>query len=96
MAGRRRGRLCLRAAPGPPHPSGPASAVLWPVFAAARARLQAQGALTWPGVFHNLADHYGARTAKPFTHIVVDEAHNLDVPELRLLVAIAPQRGAPR
>jgi hypothetical protein len=64
---------------------------LWPVFAGARERLREQGALTWPGVFHALADHYTARTDKPFDHIVVDEAQDLGVPELRLLCAIAPE-----
>ncbi len=63
---------------------------LWPVFADARARLEKQGLLTWPAVFHTLADHYAARADKPFSHIVVDEAQDLGVPELRLLAAIAP------
>src|SRR5271156_302724 len=34
--------------------------------------------------------HYVARAGKPFTHIVVDEAQDLGVPQLRLLSAIAP------
>jgi superfamily I DNA/RNA helicase len=34
--------------------------------------------------------HYAQRDRKPFTHIVVDEAQDLGVPELRLLAAIAP------
>ena len=63
---------------------------LWPVFASTRERLKAQASSTWPGVFHDLADHHGTRDAKPFTHIVVDEAQDLGVPELRLLAAIAP------
>jgi superfamily I DNA/RNA helicase len=33
---------------------------------------------------------YAVREVKPFTHIVVDEAQDLGVPELRLLAAIAP------
>jgi mRNA-degrading endonuclease RelE of RelBE toxin-antitoxin system len=63
---------------------------LWPVFEAAGAQLKAQGGLTWAGVFQTLADHYAAKTDKPFSHIVVDEAQDLGVPELRLLCAIAP------
>jgi len=63
---------------------------LWPVFAAAGDQLRAQGGLTWAGVFHTLADHYEAKADKPFSHIVVDEAQDLGVPELRLLCAIAP------
>lgn len=64
---------------------------LWPVFGAAGLALKTQGALTWPGVFHALADHYDAKADKPFTHIVVDEAQDLGVPELRLLCAVAPE-----
>lgn len=64
---------------------------LWPVFDVAGTTLKAQGVLTWPGVFHALADHYAAKADKPFTHIVVDEAQDLGVPELRLLCAIAPE-----
>ena len=63
---------------------------LWPVFAAARAALQSQGLITWPQAFHTLADHYGAQTQKPFSHIVVDEAQDLGVPELRLICSLAP------
>ena len=68
---------------------------LWPVFASARARLEAQGLATWAGVFHDLADHYGDREAKPFTHAIVDEAQDLGVAELRMMAAITPS-GADR
>jgi mRNA-degrading endonuclease RelE of RelBE toxin-antitoxin system len=68
---------------------------LWPIFAGARSRLDAQGCLTWPAVFHALADHYLAKADKPFSHVVVDEAQDLGVPELRMLTAVVPQ-GADR
>lgn len=64
---------------------------LWPVFENAARQLREQGGLTWSGVFHALADHYAAKPGKPFSHIVVDEAQDLGVPELRLLCAIAPE-----
>jgi mRNA-degrading endonuclease RelE of RelBE toxin-antitoxin system len=64
--------------------------VLWPAFGAAAEGLRAQGLTTWPGVFHSLADHYLAKTDKPFSHVVVDEAQDLGVPELRLICAIVP------
>lgn len=63
---------------------------LWPVFAAARASLARRGLLTWSQVFAEATGHYASRTAKPFDHVVVDEAQDLGVPELRLLAAIAP------
>ncbi len=63
---------------------------LWPVFAAARASLARRGLLTWPQIFGEVTAHYATRTPKPFDHVVVDEAQDLGVPELRLLAAIAP------
>ena len=63
---------------------------LWPIFNDVRQRLRALGLMTWATVFHELADHYAARGQKPFSHIVVDEAQDLGVPELRLMIAAAP------
>ena len=63
---------------------------LWPVFAAVRASLAKRGLVTWPEVYGRVATHYAARAAKPFSHIVVDEAQDLGVAELRFLAAIAP------
>jgi hypothetical protein len=62
----------------------------WPVFAAARASLESRGFYTWPGVFAAVTRHFVGKSAKPFSHIVVDEAQDLGVPELRFLAAIAP------
>jgi hypothetical protein len=63
---------------------------LWPIFAAARASLAKRDIATWPEVFARAAAHYAARETKPFAHIVVDEAQDLGVAELRFLAAIAP------
>jgi hypothetical protein len=63
---------------------------LWPVFAAVRTSLAKRGLATWPEIYARNAAHYAAREHKPFTHIVVDEAQDLGVAELRFLAAIAP------
>jgi hypothetical protein len=63
---------------------------LWPVFAAVRGSLTKRGLATWPDIFGRTAAHYATREIKPFTHIVVDEAQDLGVAELRFLAAIAP------
>ncbi len=68
---------------------------LWPVFDAARGKLRAQGLVTWPAVFHAVADHFAQRDSKPFTHAVVDEAQDLGVSELRMMAAVVPM-GADR
>lgn len=62
---------------------------LWPVFESVRQTLKADGYLTWPSVFHAVADHYRSRGDKPFTHIVIDEAQDLGVPELLMMTQLA-------
>lgn len=62
---------------------------LWTVFAAVRQRLASMGLMTRAGVFAAVTSHYANRSEKPFTHIVVDEAQDLGVAELRFLAAIA-------
>ena len=61
---------------------------LWPVFADARRRLRDQGLTTWPAVFGALTAHYAGAPDRPFSNVVVDEAQDLGVPELRLLAAV--------
>ena len=43
-------------------------------------------------VFAAVADYYADRPQKPFTNIIVDEAQDLGVAELRFLAAVAPSR----
>jgi mRNA-degrading endonuclease RelE of RelBE toxin-antitoxin system len=63
---------------------------LWPVFDKVLKDLNSRGLETQASMFNSLAEHYAAKSEKPFTHILVDEAQDLGVPELRFLRAIAP------
>jgi hypothetical protein len=63
---------------------------LWPVFASVRQALAERRLTTLAALFATLAAHYSGRTDRPFTQIVVDEAQDLGVPELRFLAALAP------
>jgi superfamily I DNA/RNA helicase len=63
---------------------------LWPIFEATRDAINRLGLQTWAQIFAGATKYYSGRQDKPFSHIVVDEAQDLGVPELRLLVAIAP------
>ncbi len=65
--------------------------IAWAVFQQARSRLDARGLTTWSGVYARLADAMSSG-ASPFEHIVVDEAQDLSVPELRFLTAMAGDR----
>jgi hypothetical protein len=55
---------------------------LWPVFAASRKVINDRGFHTWAQIFAEVTAYYASRDRKPFTHIVVDEAQDLGVPEL--------------
>ncbi|AKI02678.1 DNA helicase [Hoeflea sp. IMCC20628] len=65
---------------------------LWGVFAEVRKQLRSKALMTAAGVFTSVTAHYSARNDKPYTHIVVDEAQDLGVAELRFLGAIVPER----
>lgn len=65
---------------------------LWPVFARAREALASQGLTTWPAIFSEVASYYAAKDTKPFDHVVVDEAQDLSVAQLRMMAAIVPDR----
>lgn len=62
---------------------------LWPIFEKARELFHSQGLETWPSIFGKVTEHFQKREHKPFTHVFVDEAQDLGVPELRMLAAIA-------
>ena len=62
---------------------------IWPVFERTRSLLEKNGQYSWPSIFGKVSDYYKAKPEKPFSHIVVDEAQDLGVPELRMLAAIA-------
>jgi hypothetical protein len=65
---------------------------LWQVFSRVRETLRQKALFTPATLFDRVTRTYAARTEKSFTHIVVDEAQDLGVPELRFLAAIAPDR----
>ena len=61
---------------------------VWPVFARTRELLIGQGLHTWPEIFGEVTSYFAAQEHKPFTHIIVDEAQDLGVSELRLFAAM--------
>jgi superfamily I DNA/RNA helicase len=60
------------------------------VFARVRQELAKRGLTTAAALSATLTEHFAGRPEKPFSHIVVDEAQDLGVPELRFFAAIAP------
>lgn len=66
---------------------------LWPVFAAVQAALATERYTTWANVFTGLATGLEGRAAKPFDHVVIDEAQDLAPAELRFFAALAPAKA---
>lgn len=73
----------------------PQRATLWAIFAAVRDRLAAEGLVTPARIFTRLAGQLDERQHSPFEFVVVDEAQDLSVPQLRFIAAMgaeAPNR----
>ena len=66
---------------------------LWPIFDAVRKAIKSSGRKTKAMLFEEVSESYRERAAKPYSHIIVDEAQDLDVADLKLLAAIAPKTG---
>lgn len=67
-------------------------ATLWQVFEAMQRELADQGLMTWARLFTQLALEQSRRAGREpvFDYVVVDEAQDLSVPQLRFLSALAP------
>jgi len=71
-------------------------AALWSIFDAVRARLKAEGLITYSGLFSKLAAHLAEREHPPFECVVVDEAQDVSVAQLRFLAAMGATAGVDR
>lgn len=64
---------------------------LWALFEDVRETLAARDLVTMPGVFGTLTAHY-QKQSSPFDFVVVDEAQDVGVAQLRFLAALAGDR----
>jgi hypothetical protein len=65
--------------------------ILWSIFERVRAGLAERKAVTWPNLFGRVATRMTADKS-PFDFVVVDEAQDVGVAELRFLAALAADR----
>lgn len=68
-------------------------ATLWSVFDAVRLSLQTDGLISRAAVFTRLAEEVATQRHPPYEHVVVDEAQDVSVAQLKLLAAIGGQRA---
>ena len=66
--------------------------VLWAIFERVRVSLAEKGWVTIPSVFAEVTRQIRDGRAVPFDFVVVDEAQDIGVPQLRFLAAIAGER----
>jgi len=65
---------------------------LWAVFDRVRAGLEARGPVTQSDLFSRLASHFATVERPPFDFVVVDEAQDVSVAQLRFLAALGAGR----
>ena len=66
--------------------------VVWRIFARLHEDLKALGVATMAQIFTRLALHYANTDKRPFDYIVVDEAQDLSIPQMRFLAALGAGR----
>ncbi|TVQ96339.1 MAG: DNA helicase [Desulfovibrionales bacterium] len=67
-------------------------AQLWPVFAQVRQELEADGLITEADLFSRLAAQISGGVHLPFDFIIIDEAQDVSIPQLRFLAALGANR----
>jgi UvrD-like helicase C-terminal domain/AAA domain len=65
---------------------------VWAVFADVKRKAEQAGLVTQAGMFNRLAQHFSSANRSPFEHIVVDEAQDMTVAQLRFVGALAAPR----
>jgi len=62
--------------------------LFWAIAHQAQTTLKQQNLLTWPSLFQDLTEHWVTLQDSPFDFVVVDEAQDMGISELRLLAAL--------
>lgn len=65
----------------------PQRQALWNIFEQVRREIQTKGLITQSGMFNRLAEHF-AESTKPFNFIIIDEAQDVSIAQLRFLASV--------
>lgn len=68
--------------------SEPQRAVLWLIFEKVQARLAAENKITYAAMFTRLAAHLAGSNHPPFDFVIVDEAQDVSISQLKFLSAL--------
>ncbi|MDR2626353.1 MAG: UvrD-helicase domain-containing protein [Zoogloeaceae bacterium] len=66
---------------------------LWRIFEFVGARLDTLGVVSMAGILTRLAGYFATQDTAPYDYIVVDEAQDLSVPQMRFLAALGHHRA---
>lgn len=66
--------------------------ILWTIFKKLRRALRHRGLITRSEILNQLASRFGGAQRSPFDFVIVDEAQDINVPQLRLMSALGKDR----
>ncbi|MDR0701024.1 MAG: UvrD-helicase domain-containing protein, partial [Azoarcus sp.] len=66
--------------------------MIWRIFERVNTRLRTLGVMSMAGVLTRLAEHFSTQDKMPYDYIVVDEAQDLSIAQLRFLAALGRHR----
>jgi mRNA-degrading endonuclease RelE of RelBE toxin-antitoxin system len=66
--------------------------MLWSIFSWVQNELDQAGLITYAGIFGYLTKVYSGGQRSPFEYIVVDEAQDINIPQLKFLAALGANR----
>ncbi|QIB65160.1 3'-5' exonuclease [Kineobactrum salinum] len=65
---------------------------LWDIYKELIDQLEASGHITMAGIFFYLAEVYSGKASVPFDYCVIDEAQDINIPQLKFLSALGGSR----
>jgi hypothetical protein len=67
--------------------------LLWSIFERVRTELARRHLITWPEMFGRISDHFRNCGERPFDFVVVDEAQDVGIAEMRFLAILGSKRA---
>lgn len=71
----------------------PQRAIAWSIFEKVKSALKTKQLITLSEMFSELAAFYATNVSRPFEYLIVDEAQDVSVAQLKFLAAIGKDRG---